>query len=256
MEKFDLVILGGGAAAFAAATKANDLKAKTAIVNSGLPIGGTCVNVGCVPSKTLIRAAEALHRSSHHNFLGIDTSGTLTDFRSVIDQKRFVVAEMLESKYKNVIFNKQGVTVIEGHAKLISPTKVEVNDERLSADCILIATGAAPFVPDIPGLHENGYLTNETAFELEELPDSLIVLGGRYISLECAQMFSRFGSKVTILQRSERILPSETADITDALTEYLTQEGIDIVTGVHLERVQKENGGYTVYSTVNGNQTS
>lgn len=130
--------------------------------------------------------------------------------------------------------------------------RVAVNGESLRADRILVATGVRPLLPPVPGLADSGYLTNETAFELDERPETLIVLGGRYVALECAQMFARLGSHVTVLQRSSRILPGETPDLTDALSGFLTSEGIDIVTGVNLERVSRNGNAVAVEATVGG----
>ena len=242
-----LIIIGGGSAAFSAATRAVELGAKkVTIINDGLPTGGTCVNVGCVPSKTLIRAAESLHRATHNRFAGIKTSGILTDFSAVIEEKRQLVADLRQAKYVNVIQDLPQVRLVKGHAKLLDARSVQVGEMRLSADHILIATGATAGIPNIPGLSEAGYLTNESAFELETLPESLIVLGGRYIALECAQMFARLGSHVTVLQRSNRILPAESEDITNALTGYLIEEGLEILTAVAVERVHRGKQGVVV----------
>lgn len=253
-KNLHLVIMGGGSAAFSAAIKANELGTQVTIINDGLPIGGTCVNVGCVPSKTLIRAAEAHHRASHHNFLGINSQSKITSFKEIIAQKRQLVEELRQAKYLNVVSDLPDVRIIKGHGQLIDRHTVEVNGEKIRADRILIATGVSPSIPDIPGLKEAGYLTNETAFELEKLPESLIVLGGRYVALECAQMFARFGSKVTILQRSSRILPTETPDLTDELTKYLLKEGIEIVTGVGVEEIRKGKDRIFVKTNINGAQ--
>lgn len=247
-----LVIIGGGSAAFAAAIRASELGGQVTIINDGLPIGGTCVNVGCVPSKTLIRAAEAHHRASHHTFHGIDSTSRIESFEAIVTQKRQLVSELRQAKYLDVVSGLPNIKIIRGRARLVSKKVVEVNGRPILADRILIATGASPFIPPIPGLAENTYLTNETAFELEELPESLIVLGGRYIALECAQMFARFGSRVMILQRSSRVLPTETPDVTDTLTEYLTQEGIEVLTGVSLTGVSTRGEGYLVEASIEG----
>ena len=248
-----LIIIGGGSAAFAAATRAVELGAKkVTIINDGLPTGGTCVNVGCVPSKTLLRAAESLYRSNHNPFAGVHTHGHITDFAAVIEQKRQLVAELRQAKYVDVIHDLPQVQLVHGHATLRDGHSVEIGTTRLTADHILIATGATAAIPDIPGLCQAGYLTNETAFELRALPESLLVLGGRYIALECAQMFARLGSRVTVLQRSDRILPTESADITTALTGYLADEGINIVTGVAVEQVRRQPQGVVVTAQVNG----
>ena len=250
--KADLIIVGGGSAAFAAALEANDSGARVTFINDGLPTGGTCVNVGCIPSKTLIRAASAHHHAAHHNFAGIESNSRVTDFKALISQKRQLVEEMRQQKYLDVISDLPNIQLLKGRARLTSPKCVEVNGQSLTADHILIATGARPFLPPIPGLEDSGYLTNETAFELKELPDSLIVLGGRYIALETAQLFSRLGSRVTILQRSPRLLPTETPDLIDALTSYLQEEGIEVVTGVSVDRVNRDQNEVVVHAMVNG----
>jgi mercuric reductase len=246
-----LVILGGGSAAFAAALKAADLGARAVIINDGLPMGGTCVNVGCVPSKTLIRAAEALHRAAHPPaFAGIATSGRLVSFKEVIKQKRALVQELRHGRYAEVIGDNERITFIKGRARLLDAKTVVADALKLKADAILIATGARPSVPSPAGLDTVNYLTNETAFELETLPESLLVLGGRYIALECAQMFARFGSRVTILQRSDRILPTESPDLTDALSGFLRDEGLEVVTGVNVQRVARDKHGLVVEACV------
>ena len=253
-----LLIVGGGSAAFAAATKAVELGAgRVTIVNDGLPIGGTCVNVGCVPSKTLIRAAEALHRAQQTPFDGIEVSGRVTDFKAIIQQKRDLVEQLRQAKYLDVVNDLEQVRIVKGRARFVDAHTVEVtpahgSDKRITADRVLIATGVSPFIPSIPGLAESDYLTNESLFELEELPKSLIVLGGRYVALECAQMMARLGTKVTMLQRSDRILPTETPDLTDALTGYLDEEGIEVVTNVTTKRIRRDNGNVVVEADVNG----
>jgi mercuric reductase len=247
-----LVIVGGGSAAFAAALKASELDAKVTLINDGLPIGGTCVNVGCVPSKTLIRAGEALHRANHQPFDGIEGSARVTDFAAVIRQKRELVEELRQAKYLDVISGHENVRVVAGRARFVSPLAVEVNGESIQGTHYLIATGTRPFAPPVSGLETCGYLTNESAFELEALPSSLIVLGARYIGLEIAQMFSRFGTEVTVLQRSSRILPTEGEDLTSALTGYFEDEGMNIVTGVDLQEVGRDDAGVVVRATVQG----
>ncbi len=249
--KKHLVIIGGGSAAFAATTEAISNGAKVTMINDGLPIGGTCVNVGCVPSKNLIRAAEALHRAQNNPFTGVETQGRLENFKKVIDQKSQLVGQLRKEKYVDVVKDLPGFSLIEGRARFTEANNVEVNGEILSADAFLIASGARPSIPDISGLDEVDYLTNESAFELDDLPESLIVLGGRYIALELAQMFARLGSKVTVLQRSNRILPDESPDLTHALTAYLEEEGLRIVTGNRLQKVYSTGKGVQVETLIN-----
>ncbi len=209
-----LVIVGGGSAAFSAALKASESDAQVTLINAGLPIGGTCVNVGCVPSKTLLRAAESVHRAQHPGFAGIESSGRVADFGAVARQKTEMVEELRQAKYLDVISARENVRIIEGRARFVAPLAVEVGGETIRGSHYLVATGARPFIPVIEGLESAGYLTNESAFELEELPRSMIVLGGRYIALELAQMFARFGTRVMGLQRADRIRPGESEDLT------------------------------------------
>ncbi len=241
-NNFDLIIVGGGSAAFSAAIKASELEKKVLMINDGLPIGGTCVNVGCVPSKTLIRTAEAFYNANHPNFTGVKPGANKIDFKEVINQKRELVNGLRQKKYVDVISDDPNVTVLKGRAKLTGKNSVEVNGETKTAGTILIATGSSTFIPDIPGLKDSGYYINDTLYELEELPERLIIIGGRYIALENAQLFARLGAKVTVLQRSIRILPTEMPDITENLSDYLKEEGINIKTGVKIHSVTKQNG--------------
>ena len=248
-----LLIVGGGGAAFSAALKASSLGARATIINDGLPMGGTCVNVGCVPSKTLLRTAETLHRAQHPApFAGITTTGELTDFAAVMRQKGELVESLRQAKYADVIGDDPNITFVHGRGRLIDARTVEVNGERLGGDAVLLCTGARPAVPAIPGLPDVPFLTNESAFELTKLPESLLVLGGRYIALEIAQLFARLGSRVTVLQRSPRILPQESAELTDELTRHLESEGLRIVTGFTTQRVQADPAGVAVEGLVDG----
>ena len=242
VRKYDLIILGGGSAGFAAAIQAHELGKTVLMVNAGI-IGGTCVNVGCVPSKTLIRAAEALHRGGHHAFAGIRSEATLVDFEAVIRQKDELVLQLRQAKYVDVLDAYDRVKLIEGEARLESSRTVRVSGVVYEASSILVATGARPWLPDIPGLAESDPLDSTSAFELTRLPESMIVLGGRYIALEIAQMFARLGTKVTVLQRSGRILPTEDEDLTGALTGYLREEGLRIETSVRVREVRRESSG-------------
>jgi len=247
---YDLIIIGGGSAAFAAAIKASELEKKVLMFNEGLPIGGTCVNVGCVPSKTLIRAAEQLHTANYPNFKGIISGKSKIDFKEIIRQKSELVGDLREAKYIDVLKDDPNVTIVKARAKPVDKTVVGADGKNYSAENILLTTGSSTFVPDIPGLSEVNFLINDTLYELEELPDHLIVIGGRYIALENAQMFARLGSKVTILQRSLRIIPDEMTDVTESLKGFLEEEGIEIKTGVKIKSVENKNGKVFVNASV------
>ena len=201
MKSFDLVIIGGGAAAFGAAIKANDLGARAAMINRGLPLGGTCVNVGCVPSKTLLRAAEILHLAKHHDIPGIEMEVKAFDFATVVRDELALVERLRREKYEKVIDGLEHVTFIDGDAHFTSATDIVVNGEAIAASKVVLATGSTATVPSIPGLHEAGYFTHIAALALQRQPDSLIVLGGGPQGLEFGQMYARFGTQVTILDR-------------------------------------------------------
>lgn len=245
----DLVILGGGSAGFAAAIRGHELGAQVIMVNRGV-IGGTCVNVGCVPSKTLIRAAEARHRAAHIPFAGIESASRVSDFAAIIRQKDELVATLRQAKYVDVLNAYENIHLVEGQGTLVGPDTVQVDGRSLRAPRIVVTTGSRPWIPPIPGLQEAEPLTSTTAFKLHRLPDSVIVLGGRYIALECAQMLARLGAEVTILQRSSHLLPDEDEDLTDALAGYLRAEGIRVETSVHVQRVSRERGQVIVQAQV------
>ncbi|SMO82877.1 mercury(II) reductase [Fodinibius sediminis] len=255
-SRYSLVIIGGGSTAFAAAIKASELGGTALIINKGLPTGGTCVNVGCVPSKTLIRTAEAHHRAKNPGFEGIETQSRIADFKKIIDQKREMVQDLRQQKYIDVIKDDPNITLLKVRGTLVDQHTVEAGGETYHADHILIATGASTFVPDVPGLEEAGYLTNESAYELEELPESLIVFGGGYIALENAQLFARLGSKVTIVQRSAHVLSDQPDELARGLTGYLKDEGITVLTNTDVKEVKSTGDEKMVELTVNGQETT
>ncbi|GAC1585884.1 MAG: mercury(II) reductase [Ginsengibacter sp.] len=239
-NQYNLVIVGGGSAAFAAAIKANDQGLKTLIINGGLPLGGTCVNVGCVPSKFLIRAAESVYKSTHSSFDGITFTGPSVDFQKIIKQKTKVVEDMQHRKYADLLKGLSHVSVVTGMAKFIGDRTIEVDGIQYEGLKVIIATGASTFIPKIEGLDSVPYLTSTTLFELEQLPRSLVILGAGYIALEIAQAYNRFGSKVTILQRSKNILSKQTKDISDELANHLVDDGIFILTETMINKIWKE----------------
>ena len=239
---FDLVILGGGSAAFAATIKGADLGARVAMVEGGT-LGGTCVNVGCVPSKTLIRAAEARHRRAHHGFAGIPAGDGQPDWSLVRDQKDALVNQLRHVKYRDVLRSYDAVTLFEQRAVLTKPREVQLADGRiLTAGKLLVATGAGPESPFIPGLAGTGFLDNVSAMALERLPDSLIVIGAGFVAVELGQMFARLGVTVTLLSRQNRVLTQEDPEIGLGLTQYLREEGLDVRTETAVERIDRPGG--------------
>ena len=241
MADFDYIIIGGGAAAFAAATKASDLGVPTAIINDGLPIGGTCVNVGCVPSKHLLAVGDELFYPPRSSFEALrDSHRADFDFRAAIEEKRRLVAALRESNYTDVLGSLRSVEYIEGRARFLSPTTVAVNGRSLTAERLLIATGSRPSILPFPGIEGVEYLTNREAMELEELPQSMIVVGAGPIGLELGQMFLHFGTKVTLIEKVPQILPRIEPEVADELQRVLEEEGMVIRCGCEIKRVWQE----------------
>ena len=249
-EKYDLAVIGAGSAGFSAAITAADEGANVALIGYGL-IGGTCVNVGCVPSKTMIRAAEALHGArAADRFAGISGDARVTDWQQVVAAKDTLVETLRQKKYIDLLPEYNGVAYLEGAAR-VGADGVVVNGTDILTDRVIITTGSSPSLPDIPGIAETPYLTSTTALELTELPRSLLVIGGGYIGCELAQMFARSGVAVTLITRS-RLLPEAEPEISDALTGYLADEGIKILTGLSYRGITKSDNGVTVTIDRNG----
>ncbi|MDE2026514.1 MAG: mercury(II) reductase [Patescibacteria group bacterium] len=240
--KFNLCIIGGGAGAFAAIIRANELKSKTVLINTGLPLGGTCVNVGCVPSKTLIHAAEILHLARHHGIPGIDLEINHFDFQKVIENELALVEKLREEKYAKVLKNLENITFLEGKAKFTTANEVEVNGKRISAEKFIIACGSTATIPPIEGIHDVGFLTHIEALKITQQPKELIVIGAGPLSLEFSQLYSRFGSKVTMLVRKPSIFTRAEKELTVQLTKILTNEGIDIRTDTEVKKAFAANG--------------
>ncbi|TGQ35647.1 bifunctional organomercurial lyase/mercury(II) reductase MerBA [Mesorhizobium sp. M00.F.Ca.ET.216.01.1.1] len=250
----DLVVIGAGSAGFSAAITAADQGAQVALIGSGT-IGGTCVNIGCVPSKTLIRAAETLHNArAAARFAGITAEAELTDWRGTVRQKDALVSGLRQAKYVDLLPAYNGIAYREGAARLVNGG-VEVNGARVPAGKIIIATGARPSVPAIPGIETVPYLTSTTALDLEEPPRSLLVIGGGYIGAELAQMFARAGVKVTLVCRS-RLLPEAEPEVGEALTGYFEDEGIMVVAGIAYRAIRKTESGIALTVARNGQDTT
>ena len=243
MKKYDFIILGQGSAAFAAAIKANYLGIKTAMVGGnatkGTVIGGTCVNVGCMPSKNLITVANTFYHAINNSFKGIKYEKGKLNFKEIIAQKNAMVEKFRKEKYADVVKELKNVAYINGKGSFISKNQVKVESEILEGKKFLIAVGAKTFIPQIKGIDSIDYLTNEEALSLKAPPKSLCILGAGTLSLEFAQLYSHFGTKVTVLQRGERILSNAEPEISDNLRKYLEEEGIKIITEVNVNSVKK-----------------
>jgi mercuric reductase len=249
---YDLAIVGSGGGAFAAAIRAVELGARVAMIERGT-IGGTCVNVGCVPSKTLLRGAEIHHRSGHHPFEGIGTKAAAVDYGALVEQKDELVSTMRQEKYTDLI-EEYGWDLIEGEATFEDEETLRVGDRIIRAASYLISTGARPAVPPVPGLEEVGYLTSTTAMELDRAPESVLVIGAGYVALEQGQLLRHLGSQVTLMQRGPKLLRDYEPEVSEAMVEALGRDGIEVLTGTHVQRAEKTENGKRLYATVNGEE--
>ena len=238
--KYDLAIVGGGSAGFAAAIHARR-KELTVVMIEREEIGGTCVNVGCIPSKALLAAAEARHIAQERRFPGIDTAAAPAHMSALIAGKNEIVSDLRQDKYLDLA-REYDWEIVRGPAQFAAGPMVQIQGRRFDAKHYLIATGSAPWLPPIAGLSETSYLTSTTAMELQEVPESLIVVGGNYIGLEMGQLFARLGSQVTVVEAMQRIAPNEEPEVSEALSGVLRAEGISVRTGATVKRVRRENG--------------
>ena len=229
-KKFDhnLVVIGAGSGGLVSAYIAAAVKAKVTLIEKH-KMGGDCLNTGCVPSKALIRTAKFLHQINNSQKYGIKKASAEFDFAEVMDRVKQVVAD-IEPHDSVERYTKLGVDVIEGEAKITSPWTVEVNGETHTTRNIIIATGAHPFVPDLPGLNQIDYLTSDNLWNLRELPKRLVVLGGGPIGCELSQAFARLGSQVSLIQRGKRILPREDIEFSKLVTDSFIYDGVSVKT--------------------------
>ena len=246
----DLVVIGAGSAGFSASITAAELDARVTLIGHGT-VGGTCVNVGCVPSKTMIRATEALHQAATASrFAGIHAKSGLDNWRAMQAQKDELVRELRQAKYIDLLPSYNNVAYLEGPARL-TDEGVAINGSLIKADKVIVATGATPAVPGIAGIEDVPFLTSTTALELEQLPASLLVIGGGYIGCELAQMFARAGVEVTLVCRS-RLLPETEPEISDALTDYFRDEGITVHKGVAYRAMRRSDQGVALDLDIDG----
>ncbi|MFB3149650.1 MAG: FAD-dependent oxidoreductase, partial [Alphaproteobacteria bacterium] len=247
---YDLAVIGAGSAGFSAAITAADQGAQIALIGHGT-IGGTCVNVGCVPSKTLIRAAESIHQANTApRFAGVAGNARLTDWAALRAQKDELVASLRQAKYIDLLPAYNGIVYLEGKARL-GNGGVIVDGKHIDTPKVIIATGSHEYVPPISGIEDVPYLTSTSAFELESLPESMIVIGGGYIGCELAQMFARAGVRVTILFRS-RLLPEAEPEISAALAGYFEEEGITVRQIGGYENIRTNDRGIALSVTIDG----
>ena len=243
-----IAIIGSGAGAFAAALRATEEGARVTLIESGT-LGGTCVNVGCVPSKILLRAGEIAHSRGHHPFAGLPRGGNDIDRAALLAQLRGRVQELREDKYQRILENHPSVTLMRGGARFRDSQSLIVEGDAgtgtVTADRFLIATGAAPAVPPVPGLGDTPYWTSDQALFAEDAPDHLVVIGSSFVALETAQAFRRLGSAVTVLARGA-LLSREDPALGEVITAAFAEEGIRVLSHTQARSVDHTGGRFSL----------
>ena len=251
--KRHIAIIGSGGAAFAAAIRAVEAGARVTMIERAPILGGTCVNVGCIPSKIMIRAAEIRHDQAHHRFAGIGQSETPLNHPALLAQIRATVDALRHTKYETILRNTSEITLLRGSARFDGPHRLLVTDEagtctKLTPDRILIATGATPMIPSIPGLAGTPFWTSTEALFADALPTSLIVIGSSTIALELAQAYHRLGTAVTVLARTTLLSRNDPA-LGTALHALFDAEGIRVLDNTQAHAISYQNHQFSVALT-------
>ncbi|HXE11422.1 MAG TPA: mercuric reductase [Bryobacteraceae bacterium] len=233
--KFDAIVIGSGQGGNPLTYKMADSGLRVALIEEK-HLGGTCINTGCTPTKTMVASAQVAHYVKDANRWGIRASDFAADLPAIVKRKNDVVLRFRSGQEEQAA-KRENVTLYRGHARFTGPQTIEVNGESLESDRAFIDTGSRPLIPQIDGIASVQYLTNESILDLEQLPEHLMVLGGGYIGLEFGQMFSRFGSRVTIVHQGSEILPREDQDVASELRKALEAEGIGFLLEAKTKRV-------------------
>src|SRR4051794_14684772 len=243
-EKFDAIIVGAGQAGPPLAGRLTDAGQTVAVIERKL-VGGTCVNTGCIPTKTLVASAHAAHVARRGAEYGVGTGEVTVDMSKVKARKDKV---MLDDRngVESWLQEMAGATLIRGHARFEDPYTITVDGRVLEADRIFLNVGGRAVVPDLPGLADVDYMTNVGVLELDTVPEHLVVIGGSYIALEFAQMYRRFGARVTVVEKGPRLTSREDEDVSATIREILEAEGIDVVVDATAIRLTKRDNGFDV----------
>jgi pyruvate/2-oxoglutarate dehydrogenase complex dihydrolipoamide dehydrogenase (E3) component len=239
-NNYDVIVLGAGSGGLVVAGGSAALGLKSAIVEKGL-LGGDCLNYGCVPSKAIIHAASIAKSLKKAQKIGMGVNLTHLEFKKVMDYVHNVQKTIGVNDSKETL-EKQGMTVIQGTASFVDKNTIEVDGKKYTAKKFCIATGSHPGAPPIEGLKETGYLSNETIFSIEKLPESMIVLGGGPIGLELSQTFARFGCKVTVLEMFEHLFAKDDPEVGPIMEKVLTDEGLDLILGCKVKKFYQKEG--------------
>jgi pyruvate/2-oxoglutarate dehydrogenase complex dihydrolipoamide dehydrogenase (E3) component len=243
-ERFEAIVIGAGQAGPALAARLDREGLKTAIIERKL-LGGTCVNVGCIPTKTLVASARAAHVARRGAEYGFSAGEVRVDMRAVKARKDRVVKQSFDG-VTGWIDGMKNVSLVRGHARFTGPRTVAVDGRVLQAERVFINVGGRALVPDIPGVRDVPYLTNTSMMQVDFLPEHLLIIGGSYIGLEFAQMYRRFGARVTVIERMEKLLPREDDDVAAEIRAILEREGVEIRTGAECMELKQQGGRIVV----------
>ncbi len=252
---YDLIILGSGSTAFAAALRATNYGARVLMFEKSV-LGGTCINWGCIPSKTLIHAALFKHEAYLGNGIGLSShnADVAIDAERLFRYRETVVTKLRQERYFDVLRSMKGLELIKGTARFLDSHTVECDGRRYCSERFLIAVGGNPRIPDLPGLEKCSYYTSRSALLLKKLPASLVIIGGGVIAVELGQMYHRLGCRVTILEHGLRLLPTVERELSVSLQEILEREGIKVVTEVNFCSLDRFGELNVVYATVGERQ--
>jgi pyruvate/2-oxoglutarate dehydrogenase complex dihydrolipoamide dehydrogenase (E3) component len=242
MKKRDLVVIGGGAGGLVVASVASQLGLDVVLIEKEKQMGGDCLHFGCVPSKALLKVARVAHTIRTAGLYGLDAHEPVVDMKAVNASVHRAVST-IQKHDSHERFESMGCEVLTGKAFFLDPDTVQVGERKIMAKRFVIATGSSPFVPDIKGLNNIDYITNESIFQLEKLPEHLVILGAGPVGVEMAQAFIRFGCRVTLVEAAARILSKIDADIAETLRQKLAEEGIELVVNKAAVSVKSNDTG-------------
>ena len=250
MQEFDVIVIGGGPGGYVAAIRAAKNGAKTALIERR-DFGGTCLNIGCIPTKTLVASAHTAHVARRGAEYGIGTGDVTVDMSKVKARKDGIVKGDRDG-VEGWLEGMDGATLLRGHARFTDPHTLDVDGRQISADRIFLNVGGRAVAPPIPGLADVDYLTNVGVLELDSVPEHLVIIGGSYIGLEFAQMYRRFGAQVTVVERGQRLASREDDDVCAAIKDILEKEGITVHLGANDIRVFADGDGVAVNTRADG----
>ena len=239
--KYDAIVIGSGQAGNPLSHKLADAGWKVALIERS-HLGGTCINTGCTPTKTMVASAQVAHYVRNASRWGVHSENLRVDLPAIVERKNAIVQQFRSGQERHVEQRRERLDLYRGHGRFVAPKRLQVDGQQVEGERIFINTGTRPEIPRIEGIAESKCLTHATVMELPEIPEHLIVLGGGYIGLEFGQMFRRFGSRVTVLHQSGQLLPREDADVVAELQKALEAEGMIFRLNARTTRIEGSSG--------------